>query len=267
MKTYQWDPLYLPVSRIQDPNGAGLSYASISTTQQHAWGRRALTKDGRVFKYFHSLGSLLSGYGAANIAPQNIGAVPPANIAVGAKQVTVTIASGDGYAADGVVAENELVGGYFVAGHDEAAAVQNRLIEGNTAVASGGGTTRVTLDEPIANALTTSSYIEITLNPYRYLSKGAYEYNAFLGVPAVNTASTYNGWLQTAGPCFVIPGGGDATPGDTANDRTAYFVGDGSVNFGYALTVESGYQIAGFCIDTTASGTSAMPLIMLTLSW
>ncbi len=84
-------------------------------------------------------------------------------------------------------------------------------------------------------------------------------------VPNYPATTGYNFWGQTEGPCWVVPGGADATPGDTANDRTAYFVGDGSVNFGTSLVVESGYQKAGYCIDPTVSGTSAMPLVFLQL--
>jgi hypothetical protein len=223
------------------------------------------TWDGKLFRYCHSLGTLLSGFGAANIAPANIAGDLPVAVSVGQREIIVTIASGDGYAGNGLIAKDELEGALLVCGHDETAAVQNRTILANTAVAIGGGTCRVLLDYPIANAMTTVSYCEIVLNPYRYLSKGVYEYHAFMCVPAVNASSGYNFWGQTRGPAWVCPGGGDQTPGDTANDRTAYFVGDGSVNFGYALTVESGYQRAGYCIDATASGTSALPLIFLQL--
>jgi len=239
----------------------------IETTQRHVYGQRLLTVDGRVFKYCHSLGSLLSGFGAANIAPYNIGAVLPAAAAVGDTEVLVTIASGDGYAADGVVAENELIGAYVVMGNGESL-VQNRMIIGNTAVASGGGTCTIKLDGGIANAMTiSSSYCEIILNPYKYLSKGAYEYQAFMCVPALNAATGYNFWGQTWGPCWVTPGGADATPGSSADDRTAYFVGDGSVNFGtYVISLARGHQLAGFAIEMTTTSITACPLIMLQIS-
>ncbi len=88
-----------------------------------------------------------------------------------------------------------------------------------------------------------------------------------MGVPADNKTATYWCWIQSWGPCWVKPGGGDGTPGDTINDRTAYFVGDGTVNFGTVIeALEIGHQLAGFCIDVTASGTSALPLIMLQIS-
>jgi len=265
----EYDPITLGPAEPKDYTTAGRGeqgIVSLETVQRHIFGRRAITWDGKVFKYCHSLGTLLSGFGAANIATQNIGAVIPVAAAVGDPEITVTIASGDGYAGDGVIAKNELVGALLVCGNGESL-VQNRTIMANTAVAANGGTCRLRLDYPIANIMTAaSSYVEIVMNPYKYLSKGAYEYHAFMCVPAVNAASGYNFWGQTWGPCWVCPGGADATPGNTVNDRTAYFVGDGSVNFGTSLTVETGYQIAGFCIDNTAGPVSALPLIMLQLS-
>lgn len=239
-----------------------------TSDQKFHYGKRIITFDGRIFKYGGSKTALLSGFGAANYtsAANIIGAVLPAAVAVSDRIVTVTIASGDGYAGDGVVAKNELVGAYVVMGHGESL-VQNRVIVANDAVASGGGTTKITLDGAIEQIMTaSSSYCEIQLNPYKYLGKGALEYNAFMCVPSQNVTSGYNFFGQTWGPCWITPGGADATPGDSANDRTVYFVGDGSVNGGTALTVESGYQKAGFIIDSTANGTGALPLVMLQLS-
>lgn len=267
------------------PNSANLNYTqpmgglpidnglyTQGSTQLYHYGSRIMTLDGRVFKYAKSVGALLSGFGAAHYGTQNIGAVVPAAIAVGDRQnIALTIASGDGYAADGVVAKDELVGAYVVLGHGESK-VQNRMIIKNTAVASGGGTTYVDLDGDIELAMTaSSSYCEIVLNPYRYLYKGALEYQAFMCVPPINVTSGYSFWGQTWGPCWVTPGGADASPGDSANDRMAYFVGDGTVNFGTSLSGGSlashvPHQPAGFCIDRTANGTSALPLIMLQIS-
>ncbi len=266
---FEWRPIHLHGGEAPtDFAGTGLSYATLETTQRHPYGRRLLTDDGRVFKYCRSLGTLYAGYGAANIAPvaSLINSVTPAAYVSGQRKLSITIAATEGYAGDGAVAKDELVGAFLVLGHGAAALTENRMVVGNTAVAAGGGTTIVTLDVPLALDHAAGVACELPLNPYRYLSKGSLEYNAFMCVPAVPATSGYNFWGQTYGPCWVVPGGGDATPGDTANDRTAFFVGDGSVNFGTALTVETGYQRAGFCIDTTASGTSAMPLIMLQLS-
>lgn len=257
-------PLVGPISKPTD-------FAVLQTTQAHPYGRRYLTWSGKVFKYCRSLGTLYAGYGAANIANATIArlinSVTPAAYVAGQQQIVITIAATEGYAGNGVIAENELVGSEIVIGHGGAALTEERTIMGNSAVAALGGTCQILLDEPLDLAHDAGVACECPLNPYRYLSKGSLEYNAFMCVPRVAVTTGYNFWGQTGGPCWCVPGGGDASPGDTANDRTAYFVADGSVNFGYALTIESGYQRAGYCIDTSVSGTGAMPLIMLDLAW
>ena len=241
-----------------------LGYASEETVQRADYGARVITNDGRVFKYCKAKAAVKSGFGAANDAPQNISDAT-VTAAVGDLEVGVTIAAGDGAAADGAIAENELRGGYFVAGHGATAAVQNRMIEKNTLVAAGGAECTLTLDFPIADALA-AAFCELVLNPYRYLSNGALEYNAFMCVPAVNADAAENFWGQTWGPCWVVPGGGDNTPGDSVDDRMVYFVGDGSVNGGTAIDEERGHQVAGFIIDETGIGTGALPLVMLQIS-
>lgn len=262
----------LPVgSQPKDYSGDyNLGFYAVETTQRYIYGSRAMTWDGKVFKYSHAVAAVKSGWGAFNTVDVDglISVVLPNAVAIGDTEWTITVASGDGYAKDGVVAKDELVGGYVVAGHGEDK-VMNRTIVANTAVASGGGTSVITVDGPATQAMTaTTSYSEVVLNPYRYLAVAPNEstYESVMCVPAAAAGAGYNFWGQTWGPCWVIPGGGDASPGDTANDRTMYFVGDGSVNGGYALTTESGYQLAGFIIDSTKSGTGCMPLLMLQIS-
>jgi hypothetical protein len=261
-------PPKLDFTPILGPAAKPHDFAVLSTTQSHPYGRRYVTWDGRVFKYCRSLGTLYAGYGAANIAPVGylINSVTPAAYVAGQQQIPVTIASAEGYAGDGAIAENELVGAHLVVGHGGATLTENRLVIGNAAVASGGGTCQVLLDEPLDLAHAAGVACELPLNPFRYLSKGNLEYNAFMCVPRVAVTTGYNFWGQTWGPCWCVPGGGDSVPGNSANDRLVCFVGDGSVNGATALTMETGYQIAGYIIDTTASGTGAMPLVMLQLS-
>jgi hypothetical protein len=243
---------------------------AVETTQRHTFGRRAITWDGRVFKYAHSVATVYPGYGAFNLlnatVARLINSVTPAAISIGDRTMTMTVAATEGYAGDGIVAQDELRGGYIVLGHGAAATTENRCILANTAVASGGGTTTLTLDAPFAVAHAAGVACECPGNPYHYVGGTSTSYSSVMGVPVVELDATYNGWIQTWGPCWCVPGGGDANPGDTASDRTLFFVGDGSVNGGTALTVETGYQLAGFMIDTTASGTAGMPLVMLQIS-
>ena len=240
-----------------------------STTELFPVGMRYVDEDdGRVFRYSKALDTLYSGYGAANgtVAANIINSVLPNAVAVGDTEMTVTIASDEGYAGNGLVAADELQGGYIVFGHAAAASAQTRRIISNTAVASGGGTTRIVMDGAAGYLLAASGFAEVQLNPYRYLMQGGYSYNAFMCVPATYATTGLFFWGQTWGPCWCVPGGGDSTPGNTAEDRTVYFVGDGSVSGAYALTIETGYQKAGFIIDSTSSSVSAMPLVMLQIS-
>jgi hypothetical protein len=256
-------PIIGPISRPAD-------FLVLQTTQVHPYGRRYLTWNGKVFKYCRALGTLNAGYGAMNIANATvarlINSVTPAALAVGQQQIPVTIAATEAYAGDGVVAENELVGADITLGHGAAATTETRTIMGNSAGASGGSTIQVLLDEPLAVAHDAGVACECPLNPYRYLGVGSLDYNAVMCVPNQLVTTGVNFWGQTWGPCWCVPGGNDSVPGNSANDRLVCFVGDGSVNGATALTMETGYQIAGFIIDTTASGTGAMPLVMLQIS-
>lgn len=242
-----------------------------SVDQLFWYGKRLITFDGRAFRYSGSKTALLSGYGAANyttVATQN-GAVLPFATVAGQSTIRITIANTNGYGG-GAIAKDELVGGYIEIQEGAGSAV-TRMITANDYVATAGGVISVTLDGPLVAAYSVSAWADMVLNPYRYLGKGLLDYNAFMGVPTINRTSSYNGWVQTWGPCYVVAGSGDSAPGNSAYDRTLYFVGDGSVNAatalsGGSLASEVPYQKAGFIIDSTASGTGAVPLVMLQIS-
>ncbi|MBN2591635.1 MAG: hypothetical protein JXA96_17345 [Sedimentisphaerales bacterium] len=253
----------------QDKTGDNMyGYYTAETTQRYIYGTRGITWDGRVFKYAHSLDTLYAGYGARNGASADVSTLINSNttiaIVAGDRTTTVTVAATEGYAADGVVAKDELAGAFMVIGHGGATTTETRMIIGNDAVASGGGTTIVTAEWPWAIAHA-AGFMELPLNPYRYLIKTS-EVASVMGVPNISTTTGYNIWIQTWGPCWCVPGGNDTTPGDSANDRTVVFVGDGSVNGVTSITLENGYQVAGFIIDATEIGTGCMPLVMLQIS-
>jgi len=248
----------------------------VSTVKDPKWnvGDRFVTGDGRVFRYAKAYtAGVLSGFGACNRNKVNISVLAPAQTAgcgaIGDRKVVITIASGDGIAADGVVAADELKGGYIVL-NNQGSSPMNRCILGNTAVASGGGTTIVTLDGPLTAALVVGvGYTEILPSPYNLMEvgggSGLLEYQSFLGVPVATATVGQYFWLQTWGPAFVTPGG-STSPGDSANDRSVYFVGDGSINGGAHVTDENGYQLAGFCMEQTASAAGGPPFVMLQIS-
>jgi hypothetical protein len=255
------------------PIGDGL-YAQ-SLLPVHTIGSRYISQDGRVFRYGKAYTECQSGYGAYNNAICNISVVlpsTPATLAAGTKQVKFTIASGDGFAGDGVIAKDELVGAYAIIGNDTEDP-DFRLIVANTAVASSGGTTLCTLDGPTVGTWTgASSYAEIVLNPYAHLTGGATTAlgarASVMGIPTVNLTALYHGFIQTWGPCWITPPTVGATaPGYTDNDREVYFVANGTVvGAASGTTIESGFQHAGFVMDKSDTSTAGPPLIMLQIS-
>ena len=261
-----------PIKWIAKPHDfAGdtmLGIYAIETTQRYIYGTRLLTWDGKVYKYGKAVAALTSGFGVFNNANDTVAdmlntATTIASV-IGDKKWTLTVGAAEGYAGGGDLTLDELAGGYMTIGHG-AGTPETHTIVGNEAVTD-GGTCIVTNETPFANAYAIGSFQETQLNPYRYQTSTASEVAAVMSVAIVAVASGSNFWGQTWGPCWVTPGGGDATPGDSVNDREVYFVGDGSVNGATALTIENGYQRAGFIIDTTEVGTGTMPLVMLQIS-
>jgi hypothetical protein len=240
-----------------------------SAIQEFHLGKIVITPDGRRFRYSRVKGTLRPSYGAYNGMPANkhiTYAALPSAIAADDRFCTVTYPSSCGYASAGFLA-NELAGGYIVVSNNNDDYPETHMITRNSAISATTSTCKIYIECPFGTAHTTSDGAEAWPNPYAYIlsaETAATDYACWMGVPHVK-ATTTNPYcfLQTRGPCWVTPGGGDASPGDTASDRTMYFVGDGSVNGGSALTIESGYQKAGHIMDTTASGTSAGPLLFL----
>lgn len=246
-----------------------------SADQLFWYGKRLMTLDGRVFRYSGSVTALKSSFGAFNytdIVTQN-GAVIPYALVANSYKIRITIANTNGYAG-GAIAQDELVGGYIEI-QETGKSATTRMIVANDYVSTAGGVITITLDGKLVESYTVAAWVDMILNPYRYLGNiqgtSNLNFNAVMGVPTINRTSTYNGWVQTWGPCYVVAGGADSVPGNSANDREVFFVGDGSVNGGTALTVENGYQRAGFIIDSTAtiagaSAGGAVPLVMLQIS-
>ena len=81
-------------------------------------------------------------------------------------------------------------------------------VKGNSALAVSGVTSYIDLYDATPVALTTSSQIELITNPYNgciTLASATAITGMLLGVAPVYVASGYYFWLQTFGPCSVIP--------------------------------------------------------------
>lgn len=232
----------------------------VSTTQRYALGTRRVTPDGRVFRYAAAgTNGWKSGYGAFHAGSLVIGEVLHVAATEGDETVVIEQAS---------IAADEWAGGLIVMGHGSAAKTQNRRILSNTASAATTNHVTVTLDGPLSESLLTSDYVEIIKNEYANVDGGSNEFSSVAGVPAAVAVSGEYGWIQTWGPCWIVPGG-SGTPGSTAAERTVYFVGDGSINgdvgFVDPTTEPERRQVAGYIIQRDSSGSGGPPFVMLQL--
>lgn len=265
----------------------------MSLTKNCGWGTRRITWDGQVFKYAKAFtGGVASEFGAANIHGGGAGnnttgptsntisshlAVTQVDLATGlagCSVITVPIHTGDyhGEIGDGIVAANELVGGYAIINNGTSQHPDFRRIIANTACEAGTGSTiQITLDGPLFTAITVgTTYIEILANPYNKMVSGNVQnggYVSFLGVPVITVATLYNFWLKTWGPTWITS---DGATNNQGSDREVYFQNNGSIVSGYDVTYVTshplGLQRAGFSMEKTSSGYSGPPLVMLQVS-
>ncbi|HUX16971.1 MAG TPA: hypothetical protein VMW52_10900, partial [Phycisphaerae bacterium] len=187
--------------------------------------------------------------------------------AIGSSLVVVTVANDDGFAANGAVGLNELVGGRIILNHGGGGELlmQNRRITANTAVAIGGGAMTVTLDRPLTAAVTVAtSFIEVIGNKWAHmrggLTTGTGGKASFGGAPVVALLNQY-GWFRTSGDQWICP---NSNPGLNANDREVFAQANGTIIGGEDATVESGMQRIGFIVENSADG-DGPPIIHMQL--
>ncbi len=127
------------------------------------------------------------------------------------------------------------------------------------------GVVTLTLEEGLSQAFAViTGLVEILPNSYADLQGASNERVSHAGIPGTEAKKGEYFWVQTWGPCWILPGGGSPLGvGDDANERTVVFVGDGSVNaLKDVWSTGSGHQIAGFIIENNTDGTGP-PLVML----
>jgi len=254
------------------------------TTRNCLIGTRRVRWDGRVFRYGKCGGEsaiVSNKYGIGNktvlvankVANGYANEVVMTDAVVGATTITVTYTVetlGDSTdinfeAKNGVVTEDELVGGYIslYTGNYR----QNRMIVGNTESTALSESMDITLDEPLDHVLTAgaSCYCEILANPYGNLGHTEDERVSILGIPNVIASILDYLWVQTWGVLRIS--GTVTTLGKDAKEREYVFAPNGVVipKGEYFSTTDS-RQTAGFLIERTQDQTdnySAAPFIML----
>jgi len=166
----------------------------MSETAKAELSTRLAFSDGRVFRYAKA--------GATALAPgklSKVGALAAqinkaveAAVAAGGKVVSLTTSSAITTAAEGYLVINDAAGEGIL-----------YKIKKTAANATTSTSTDVTLYDPIATALTTSSEGSVLYNPYEQVEIISAATDLIVGVSPITVTAEYYFWLQTWGPCAL----------------------------------------------------------------
>lgn len=188
-----------------DPQAAGQPLYQSSATAFHAMGEKVVTADGRVFRYAKAGASNLV---AGNMlqAPAQIAnhiALTPVAANIGDMTITValgaTLATAGQYANGWAFISTTPGNGYaYPITANPAAALSTNLV--------------IQLGAPLLVALTTSSRVDLQMNPYNGVIQTPVTTltGACVGNAPYIIAATEYGWIQTRGPAAALVAG---TPG------------------------------------------------------
>ena len=193
----------------------------MSETAQGTLGTRVAFADGRVFRYAKA--------GATGLAPGKLvkmgliadqtNLAVEAAVGVGGYEVTLTSTYAGTTWAEGYLQINDAAG----------EGIQYKIEKG-AANSSTATSTDLTLYDPIATALTTSSQASIIHNPYEQLEISSAITDVLVGVPPITVTAEYYFWVQTWGVGCVLSEGitpagqvvevaiGDGAAGTTSNN-------------------------------------------------
>lgn len=226
-------------------------------SQEHRLGTKLFLPDGRTFRYCKA-GGALAGLMRAAI---NANYAPGAAAHVGATVTGYEGSASAGVAAGGVAVQFPDTGtrpvdyyqdGYLVtfpSGHYQV----NRIRSSNL---GDGATVTVQLEEPLKTAILSTTGLTAYAPHYGNVKAAMstrQEYEAFICVPTNPVSSGRWFWGQTAGPCAIAAHGG-TWPGSAAHYRDVFFHMDGTIDPSSVASPASGYQRAGYLLNTTGSG-------------
>ncbi len=242
--------------------------------QQYPLGTK-LVSGIRTYYYCKAYGDVKPYWGCYKAKKTNTNAVAPTQSttidpltgkapgAVGSFEVTVTIDTEIGHLTTGVLAKDELAGGFVVIGNGVNQYPQMCMIVSHPALASTGGSLTLRLDMKLGVAVVAATTnIELMEPPFLDVKADGLggDYITFIGIPACECSTGEYFWVQTWGPCWITSDGNTC---DSARDRTIAFVGNGSVVSSNDVTIESGFQLAGVALDMSSVGASNAPIVML----
>jgi len=207
------------------------------STQSMALGAKAVTPDGRAFRYV-KCGSTAVVAGKLYDGPATVdnhaSLAVPAAVAAGSLTIGVTLGATAATA-------NQYAGGYAVISNEAGEGFTYSIKSHPAADASAALTVTLDDDEPVVTALTTSSVVTLVLNQYNGVIIHA---STETGIPVGGgntqiTAAQY-GWLQTRGPIAMLH---DATNGAAGDGLSASLTTDGAVTKLAVVIAPVGYLI------------------------
>jgi len=167
------------------------------TTQIPELGVRAVTGDGREFRYASAGASalVLGTLQQAAAIQANYTDVTAVAVAAGATTATLTVSTGT------AVAANQFAGGFYTTyGTTANGGGQILKISANTAVSASGTSISLILEDAPATAITTSATVTIVPPSYAALIQVPTTVTGRVAGVAVNAlAAGYYGWVQTKG--------------------------------------------------------------------
>jgi hypothetical protein len=185
------------MSAPEKRSGFSQGIYAISSTKKERIGTKRTLQDGRVFRYARAgasaaLSPAFLGFATQTDADYQYKACP-ASVAVGAREMTLTIG-----AASPAIAANFFENGVFIVGAGTGLG-EVYPIEGNSAVDASGTSIVVTLKEPLRTALTSAAYFRLVPSPWQTVVESATEENLPVGTPLVSVTAAYYYWSQTKG--------------------------------------------------------------------
>lgn len=243
----------------------------VSTIQRYPIGLSypvANPLDLRRFHYGKAGGALDNEFGAKCVTPQIVTfAEINAPAQKGERLLAIDVAVTDGVLGDGIIAKDELAGGYIIILTPPPMRAINRMIVANTAqLDPAGGVMVVTLDKPLPRDIdpVTNFHAECMANPYMDVVTGNYPLAPVVGMPTLPAALGEFLWFQTWGPLWGIT---QLRAGVGDHNRQLVFRHDGSIDMHDPTDGTTMYQQhAGFIMANTLAGGQGAPFTFLQIT-
>jgi hypothetical protein len=187
-----------------DPEAYSQQLFSSSATQQAQLGQRAVTSDGRTFRYcLVGAADLVVGnviQSAAEVA--NHQQLTPVAAAIGATSITVALGATAATA-------NQYAGGWAIIDTTPGLGYAYPILSHPAAALSTSVVLTLPPDSPIQVALTTSSRVSLQANPYSGVIQAPITTltGAVVGVACYPITAAQYGWIQVQGPAAVLIAG------------------------------------------------------------